>query len=183
VEIQTRNFSAIRHKLAKLAAHRRIRLVHPIAQDNWIVKVTPDGGGRPSRRRSPRHGSLEDVFEELVSCPRLLSSPNFSLEVLLIQAEEVRCRVASRTRRRARWRTLERRLLAVVDRRLFESPAQMGALVPPGLAEPFTTSDLASALARPRWLAQKMAYCLREMGAVRAAGKRGNALLYVRTAA
>jgi hypothetical protein len=51
-------------------------------------------------------------------------------------------------------------------------------LLPSGLAEPFTTSELAIAAGQRRWLAQKMAYCLREMGIIHQVGKRGNAFLY-----
>jgi hypothetical protein len=76
--------------------------------------------------------------------------------------------------------TQERRLLQVVGRRLFRTPADLGALVPPTLPQPFTTLDLATAISRPRWLAQKMAYCLREMGVIEPAGKQGNAILYTR---
>ena len=39
------------------------------------------------------------------------------------------------------------------------------------------------ALARPRRLAQQMAYCLRKMGRIEAVGKEGNAILYARSAA
>jgi hypothetical protein len=54
----------------------------------------------------------------------------------------------------------------------------MSALIPATLAEPFTTADLAAAIDRPRRLAQKMAYCLREMGAITPLGRRGRAILY-----
>ena len=40
--------------------------------------------------------------------------------------------------------------------------------------------DLADAMGQPRWLAQKLAYCLRESGAAELCGKDGNALLYRR---
>jgi hypothetical protein len=70
--------------------------------------------------------------------------------------------------------------LQVVGGRLFETPADLAALLPATLPEPFSTSDLAAASAHPRRLAQKMAYCLREMGAIEAVGKRGNAILYTR---
>ena len=72
----------------------------------------------------------------------------------------------------------ERRLLKVADQRLFESPADFAALIPADLAEPFTTADLASAIDRPTGLAQRMAYCLREMGAIAHVGKSGKAFLY-----
>jgi hypothetical protein len=77
--------------------------------------------------------------------------------------------------RRKEWVTQERRLLRVLDQRLFESPAELATAIPKTLIEPFTTADLATSLSIPRWLAQKMAYCLREMGAIQAVGKNGHA--------
>ena len=58
----------------------------------------------------------------------------------------------------------------------------MAELLPAALVESFTTSDLAAAIGRPRRLAQRMAYCLREMGVIEAVGKQGNAILYTRNA-
>jgi hypothetical protein len=177
VEIQTGGFAAIKRKLVELVPHHSVRLVYPIAREKWIVKLR--GGGK-SRRKSPKRGALEELFVELVSFPELLASPNFSLEVLFIQEEEVRHHDPTRAWRRRGWVTQERRLLQVVGQRLFRTPADMGALVPPTLPQPFTTLELATAIARPRWLAQKMAYCLRAMGVIEPAGKRGNAILYTR---
>jgi len=178
VEIQTASFSAIKRKLAALTAQHPVRLVYPIAREKWIVRLAKDGNGQLGRRKSPKRGALEQVFGELVSFPHLLSNPNFSLDVLLIQEEEIRRYDRKRGWRRKGWVTHERRLLQVVDNRLFETPADMAALLPADLAEPFATSDLAAAIAKPRRLAQKMAYCLREMGVIAAVGKRGNAILY-----
>jgi hypothetical protein len=180
IEIQTQNFAAIKRKLTRLVAQHPVRLVYPIARERWIIKLAKDGQTSLGRRKSPRRGALEHVFEELVSFPGLLSNPNFSLEVLLIQEEQVRRYDGRRGWRRRGWVMHERRLLQVVGRRLFETPADISSLVPPTLVEPFTTSDLAVAIARPRRLAQKMAYCLREMGVIAVTGKRGNAILYAR---
>jgi hypothetical protein len=44
--------------------------------------------------------------------------------------------------------------------------------------EPWTSEDLSIAIGQPRWLAQKIAYCLRESGAAKAVGKKGNAILH-----
>ena len=180
VEIQTANFSSIKRKLAALTANHRVRLVYPVARERWIVKLARDGRGRPKRRKSPKRGSIEEVFKELVSFPHLLADPSFSLDVLLVQEEEVRHYDGKRGWRRRGWVTDERRLLQVVESRIFETPADLAALIPTSLPEPFTTAELAAAVGRPRWLAQKMAYCLREMGMVSPVGKRGNAILYVR---
>ena len=180
IEVQTGNFSSIKRKMRALAENHPVRLVYPVAQEKWIVRLAKDESGILGRRKSPKRGRLEHVFAELVSFPALLANPNFALEALLIQEEEVRRYDGKRGWRRHGWVTQERRLLDVVDRRLFETPADMVALLPSALAQPFTTADLGIALAKPRWLAQKMAYCLREMGAIKAVGKRGNAILYAR---
>jgi len=181
VEIQTRNFAAIKRKLIKLTVCHPVRLVYPIPLEKWIVKLAEDGHGQFSRRKSPKRGAIEHVFEELISFPELLLDPNFSIELLLIQEEEVRQHDSSRRWRRKGWVTYQRQLLQVMEQRLFRAPADMGTLVPSVLAEPFTTSDLALAIAKSRRLAQKMVYCLRLMGCITMTGKRGNAILYSRT--
>ena len=183
IEVQTRNFAALKRKLRELTVRHHVRLVHPIAREKWIVKLAQGYDSEISRRRSPKRGVVEHLLEELISFPKLLSNPNFSLQVLLTQEEEVRRYVPGASWRRKGWVTYERRLLEVVGQRLFETPVDMASLVPADLAEPFTTADLAAAMAKPRWLAQKMAYCLREMRAIESLGKRGNAVLYGRAAA
>ncbi len=178
IEIQTRNVAAIRRKLEKLSVGHPVRLVYPIAREKWIVRQAGGRAGQLGRRRSPKRGSFLDVFEALVSIPRLPGHPNFSLDLLLIQEEEVRCHGGARAWRRRGWVTAERRLLPVLEQRTLGSAADIGAFLPSDLPAPFTTGDLAAALRVPRPLAQKMAYCLRAMGLVSPVGKRSRAVLY-----
>ena len=178
IEIQTRNFAAINSKLCKLARTYEVRLVYPVVQEKWIVRSATGDGGIAVRRKSPKRGRLEDLFWELVSIPQLLSNPNFSLEVLMIRAEEVR----RYDRKRRKWRSkgwvIEgRRLVDVLDRRLFGNSADWLAFVPDGL-QSFTTKDLATIAATNRELAQKMAYCLRQARMIELIGRQGRANLY-----
>ena len=180
IEVQTGSLASLKRKLPALAESHPVRLVVPIPREKWIVRLAEDGEGTLGRRRSPKRGQIEDIFGELVSFPQLLAHPNFSLEVLLTQEEELRRYDGTRAWRRRGWVTHERRLLEVVDQQHFSTPGEMAALLPPALEEPFSTADLAAALGRPRRLAQRMAYCLREMGDIEAVGKQGNAILYAR---
>lgn len=182
VEIQTKSFASIKRKLTALTATHKVILVHPIAQEKWIVRLIKGKGGTEvcKRRRSPKRGRLEDVFRELVSIPKLFESPNFALHLVLIREEEIRVPDARRGWRRKGWVIQERRLIEVVDHRIFESASAMAGLIPAVVPAEFTTAELATAGKTPRWLAQKMAYCLREMGVIEQVGKRGNALLYRR---
>lgn len=142
VEIQTRNVSAIRRKLSTLAARHPVRLVYPIARERWIVRAPEGEHGRATRRKSPRRGLVLDLFEELVSIPKLPANANFSLEVLFIREDEVRRLDRNRSRRRHGWVTQERRLVEVLESRLFRTPADLAALIPHSLADPFTTAEL-----------------------------------------
>jgi hypothetical protein len=176
LEIQTRSLASIKRKLTILVNSHKVRLVYPIAQEKWIVKPAQEADCF-IRRKSPKTGRVEDLFTEMVSFPELLSNPNFSLEVLMIREEEVRRRDARRGWRRKGWVTEERRLLAVVERRLFEKPADWLALLPAQLDQ-FTPRDLADASGIRQELAQKMAYCLRKVHAIHQVGRRGRANVY-----
>ena len=180
IEIQTRNFAAVKQKLTSLVARHKVRLLYPIAQEKWILKLAEDGQSHLSRRKSPKYGTLEDIFVELVSLPQLLSHPNFSIDILFIHEEEVRQYDGARSWRRRGWVTHERRLLQVVSQRLLETPDDLCELIPLSLIEPFTAHDLAVAMNKSRRLTQQMVYCLRRMGSIIPAGKRGNAILYRR---
>jgi hypothetical protein len=180
VEIQTRQVSAIKRKLTDLVEHYPVRLVFPIAYEKWIVRLDRDGEHVLGRRKSPKRGCCELVFEELVSIPSLLLHPNFSLEVVLIQEEEIRHADSTVNWRRRGWAVSERRLLGIVAQRVFESPAELCRLVPAGLPAPFTTRQLSEAIGQPLRLAQMMAYSLREMGALQIVGASGRSSLYAR---
>ena len=178
LEIQTANFASIKPKLENLVHSHRVRLIYPIAQEKWIVKTSGGDGGKDTRRKSPRRGRVEDLFRELVSFPQLMKNPNFTLEVLLIKSEEVRRYEPNRNWRRRGWVTEERRLLEVMDRRLFEKTADWRALLPDIPAESFTVKDLAEAMDIRKQLAQKMTYCLRKGNVIELTGKQGRANLY-----
>ncbi|HEX6647884.1 MAG TPA: hypothetical protein VF075_00040 [Pyrinomonadaceae bacterium] len=176
IEIQTRNFSAIKFKLANLVRSHRVRLIYPIVQEKWIVRLPANGGGT-IRRKSPRRGRLEELFGELVSIPHLLTNPNFSFEVLMTREEEVRRYAGKRAWRTRGWVIEGRRLLDVLDQRVFGASTDWLRFLPHGL-DSFTTGDLATGLETDRELAQKMAYCLREGKMIELIGRRGRANLY-----
>jgi hypothetical protein len=154
-------------------------LVHPIAETRYIVKLSEDELAT-KRRKSPKRGAISHVLDELVSIPTLLNHPNFELEVVLIEEEEFRIHDPTRVRRRNGWRVVERRLVEVKERVRLRSIEDLFGLVKHPLPDAFTTLDLADAMEEPRWLAQKLAYCLREAGAINLCGKDGNSLKYRR---
>lgn len=178
LEIQTGNFSSIKSKLNKLVHTHQVRLIYPIAQEKWIVKPSGTDGEGLTRRKSPKRGRMIDLFWELVSFPQLLAHDNFTLEVLLIKQEELRRYDEKLNWRRRGWGIVERRLLEVVDRRVFEKQADWLDLLPEGLEDEFVVKELASAAGIGIQLAQKMAYSLRHMNVIELVGKKNRANLY-----
>lgn len=180
IEIQTRSFSSLKRKLYTLTEPHHthhVRLVYPIPAERWLVDLDAEGN-TVKRRKSPKRGRVEDAFSELVRLPDLICRPNFSFEVLLIRDEEHRIDDGKGSWRRKRRSIHDRRLLEVVESRVFETPSDFYALLPPGLYPPFTVRDVAKIGKLSPSLAGKMVYCLWKMGALARVGHRRRSILY-----
>jgi len=177
IEVQTCSMSSMKRKLGCLLPYHKVRVVHPVPLAKWIVKLDADGTVT-SRRKSPRAGSGADAFSELVHMVGALSHPNLRLDLLYTHEDEVRIHAAGRAKRRKGWLIVERRLLEVTGQQVIFEPADLVGLLPDGLPETFTTAQLATALGRPRRLAQQAAYVLRKLGVLEVDGKVGNAWRY-----
>jgi len=154
IEIQTGNFSALKKKLAKLLLNNQVQVVYPIAKLKWIVHVTRSGEF-VRRRKSPKKGNLLDLFHELVHAPSLIKDRNFSLEVLLIEEEELRCYDGLGSWRRRGVSVKDRKLMNVFDRVVFENSQDFLELLPKELDGYFTNKVLALELGISISLAQK----------------------------
>jgi len=178
IEIQTRNFSAMKRKLnALLRAGHHVRVVHPLPVVKWIVRQTGNGE-LIGRRKSPTQRRPVEVFRQLVYIPHLLPHPNLSVEVLLTHQEEIWRDDGQGSWRRKHWSLYDHRLLEVIGRAGFESADDYLGLIPGDLPRPFTNRELAHALKITPGLAGKMTYTLRAAGWLTEVGKRGRALLF-----
>ncbi|KAA3658667.1 MAG: hypothetical protein DWQ04_24420 [Chloroflexi bacterium] len=177
IEIQTRNFGAMKRKLAKLLPNHQVLLVHPIPEVKWIVRET--AVSTPiSRRKSPKRGRVIDIFRELVSIPHLLTHPNLTIAVLLTHQEEVLRDDGQGSWRRKRWSLADKRLLEVKTEHRFEQPTDFLKILPDDLPQPFTTRDLAEKSKITRNMAQRTAYTLKHINVITEVGKNGNFKLY-----
>jgi hypothetical protein len=176
VEVQTGGFGPLGPKLDALLDQHRVRIVHPIAAERRIVRVDQQGQV-VSMRRSTKHGSVVEVFDKLVAFPSLLTHPNLTVEVLLLDEDHVRGARPVTARRRTR-DPGERRLRDVVGRVELNGVDDIVAALPSLPTGSFSTRELASALGCTMLLAQRTAYCLRAVNVIEAAGKRGRAPLH-----
>lgn len=179
VEVQTGGFGALGKKLDALLDDHRVRIVHPVAAERRIVRVD-ELGEVLATRRSPKRATAVEVFDKLVAFPSLLSHPHLTIEVLLLREDHIRRPQPVTTRRRTR-DPGERRLVEVIDRISLRTPADVLAALPALPPEPFSTRELAACLSCGTVLAQRTLYCLRAIGLVEPAGKRGRAPLHALT--
>lgn len=180
IEIQHGSLSAIRDKVLRLLSNRRVLVVKPLIREKRIVRLDAQGGVEVSRRLSPKRQTLLDLFRELVYFTKVFPHRNLWLEAALVEVEEIRYPGHGRRRR---WRqsdhqVADQRLISLGETVRFRTAADLIRLTPADLKTPFHTGDLAESLAIDRSFAQQIAYCLRQTGAAREVGKKGNLRLY-----
>lgn len=180
VEIQHGSLAAIRDKISRLLRDHRVLIVKPILARKRILKLKRRGGAIVTERWSPKRGTPLDLFDELVFFTRVFPHDNLTLEVPLVEVEERRFPGHGRKRwRRPNDHQVEDvRLVDVQQVYRFQTALDLRQLLPKQLPEPFHTGHLAEQLSVRRWVAQRIAYCMREMGAATEVGKQGNTRLY-----
>ncbi len=177
IEIQTRHFGAMKRKLKRLLDHHSVLLLHPIAQEKWIVRQTAVGDPI-SRRKSPKKGQPLDLFSELMRIPHLLPHPNLTVGAVLTRQEEIWRDDGQGSWRRKGWSLYDHHLLDVVGMVTFATPSHLLTLLPPDLPQPFTNRQLAQATSLRANLAQRITYTLSRCGVLEQCGKEGRAYLY-----
>jgi len=185
IEIQHGSLSAIRRKVDNLLKSHRVLVVKPIIQRKRLVKQEAKGGQVVDRRLSPKRGSVIDLFDELIYFIQVFPHRNLTIEVPLVDVEEWRYPGHGRRRRRRKQdhQIEDQKLLKLHRIHRFSTAADLLQLVPMKLPNPFHTGHLAEKMNVPRWMAQRITYCLRHMGALKEVGKKGNARLYHRNGA
>jgi hypothetical protein len=175
VEVQTKNLGKLKKKLEKLLIDRKVNLVHPIARNTLIETYSPEGI-LVSRRKSPKHGNVYQLFHELTGIWQLVKNPNLTISVIETDILELRIADGTGSWRRKGIRTDDRKLIRIHEIRKFRGEADFRALVPGSLGASFTAADLGQAGAGIN--AGRMAWVLRKIGILELSGKRGRAFLY-----
>ncbi len=162
VEIQTKNFTSIKKKLAKLLDGHKVHLVYPIALRRDIVRIAPETGELLSTRKSPKKEDIYDLFSELIRIPHLILHPHLTVEAVLINEREIRCDDGKGSWRRRGVSIVDRNLTEVIELRSFSGASDYLDLLPSDLPCPFTNKDLAKLAGIARGKAQKMTYTFKK---------------------
>lgn len=177
VEIQHGSLAAIEAKaIHLLELGHELLVVKPLPARKYLVKRDKRGGGIISARYSPTRETVFSVFLEMVHFVRAFPHPSLTMEILMTEVEEHR--VPTRRKARKKFRVEDRLLKSIIGSYELRGTEDLIDLLPSTIPREFTTADIAREAGIPRWLAQKMAYCLRKAGGIELAGKVGNSLIY-----
>lgn len=180
VEVQHGSLSAIRNKIAKLCEKHTVRVVKPIIRRKVLVRLDAPGGVEISRRLSPKQSSQLELFDDLVYFTRVFPHENLILESVLVDIEERRFEGHGRRRRWSKkdFQVEDQQLIEVHSTAEFRTAACLAELLPRTLAKQFGSLELATASGIKRHVAQKICYCLRNIGTVLEVDKIGNSRQY-----
>ena len=178
IEVQHSGLSSIRDKVACLLKKNDVEVIKPLIARKQLVKLAGKDGQELGRRWSPKRCTALDMFHELIYFTRVFPHRRLTLRMPLIEIQEVRFPHARRNKRRSQFKVQDQVLLNIVDEDVYQTRADLRALLPASLPPVFGTMEISQALEIERWFAQRIAYCLRKTGTVREVGKKGNSIQY-----
>lgn len=178
-EIQTRNFSSLKAKLADFLPKIPVTLVYPVMREKKIGWVNPETGKRSAMRKSPKKESVYSIFSELIYIKDYLADEHLSFAVFELSGEELRLlcgkRSADGKKGSVRIDRIPNELLAVHQ---FSSARDFLSLLPD--ENPFTVKGLRAYAHIDEKSARKMLYCLIHAGLLRAEPGEKREKLYFR---
>lgn len=175
IEIQTAHLSKLKTKLEKLLKNHAITLVYPVAL-NTLIETYDTKNVLQSSRKSPKHGSIYQIFKELTGMYSLLANEKLTLVVVLSDIMEIRVADGKGSWRRKGISRKDKKLIKIHEIREFNTLKDYAELLPKNLPEIFTVAELKKE--GPGIYASYMAWVLRKTGILLQEGKRGNAFLY-----
>lgn len=143
IEIQTRQLRKLIRKLDAFLEACRVTVVHPLAQEKWVVWHHPDGTVA-SRRKSPRHAALADAISELYALRYAFDNPRFRLCLCLLEIEEHHLLDGRGRAKKSHATRLDRVPLTLLREVWFDCPYDYLRFLPAGLPPVFGARELAA---------------------------------------
>ncbi len=178
IEIQTRNFNAIRKKLSFLLDVKPVRVVYPLVNNKYQVWIDLQTGELTKRRKSPKVGRLLDCFYELYKIKSLLRDERLRFTIVVLDVLEYRNLDGySENKRRGSSRNdrIPERLVDVIEINNIEDYKK---ILRESLPEPFNSKDIHKQCNVTLRIARTALNVLSHVDAVEKVGMQGNTILY-----
>lgn len=183
IEIQSKMFYRLNHKLTQLLPLCPVTVVYPIIRRKRIHWFSPDTGELIRSGAFRAFQKDEAVFAELYQIRDHLTHPNFRLCLAVTEAEDYRLADGFGADKRRRATKMDRIPTQLLELRVFEAPCDYAVFVPNGLSQAFTSAEYAKVCHISRTLAQQVLRVLTILQVIQLCGKNGRSNLYSRSLA
>ncbi len=178
IEIQTRNFNALRNKLERFLEFCDVTVVFPIAQIKYLSWLDMDTGEIVSKRKSPKTGSIYDALKELYKIKYTLDNPRMNFCAVMLELEEIRYLNGwSNDKKRGSTRC-DRIPINIIDEIYLNCSNDYKIFIPDTLPMEFTSLDFAKCAKIKRNIAQLAINILFYLELIEFVGKSGRNKLY-----
>lgn len=181
-EIQTGGFSPLRDKIQWILDNTsyNITVIHPIAETKWVSLINTKTGNVENRKKSPVKGKITDIAPELYFFRDFISSPRFSLVILMMEAEQYKKNIQKDGRKRPRYRKYELIPISLLRAYLFRDVSDYSLFIPDDLEEPFCVKNYSARSGIHGIDAYSIVKTLCHLGLLEPAGTLGRAAAYKR---
>ena len=179
IEIQTRNFYALRKKLERFLEFCNVTVVFPIAKIKYLSWLDADTGEIVSKRKSPKQGNIYDAIKELYKIKYTLDNPRMNFCAVMLELEEIRYLNGwSKDKKRASTRC-DRIPIDIFDEIYINNVFDYKFFIPDNLPAEFTSLDFAKCAKIRRNVAQNTINILCYLELIKKVGKNGKSNLYI----
>lgn len=141
IEIQTKKISALQKKLEKLLVRHRVKVIFPISIETMLYTYDVHNNLK-FKRKSPKKGSMYDIFQELFGIWHLIENENLSITILFIKTSEIRTDDGNGSWRRKGISISNRMLDSIESSIELCGIASYAHFIPESVPTIFTTQDL-----------------------------------------
>ncbi|MCL2129932.1 MAG: hypothetical protein FWH35_06215 [Treponema sp.] len=179
IEVQTGSFGPLKEKAKKLTIKNKLRIIHPIIAQKFIELYSVEGA-LLHKRKSPKKGSIWDLFNALIYAPELPLLKNLAIELAVVDVMEKRVDDGKGSWRRKGVSIADHAISARHGSVLLKSQKDYLKFIPFIKNEQFTVKEFGGKAGIGTDLARKTLYVLGKMGLVEKTGKQGRAFVYRR---
>ncbi len=182
IEIQTGRLAPLHDKIAWILENTsyNITVIHPIAESKW-VNVFGKSNEIEKRYHSPVKGKISDIAGELYSIKDFVSSPRFSLVLLMMEAEQYMQNTAKGSRSRPKYKKYELIPVNLLSAAVFSRLDDYKYFIPEAIDGEFTVKQYSKESGIRGRDAYSAIHSLCDMGLLEVSGKIGKAAAYKKT--
>ena len=181
-EIQTGGFSPLREKIQWILDNTsyNVTVIHPIAETKWVSLINTKTGNIENRKRSHIKGKITDIAPELYFFRDFISSPRFSLVILMMEAEQYKKNIQKDGRKRPKYRKCELIPISLLRAYVFRTVRDYSLFIPEDLEEPFCVKNYSAKSGIRGMDAYSIVKTLCHLGLLEESGTLGRAVAYKR---